>query len=203
MTAATNSEEIFACFELAPSPYVDSDALKEAYTKLSAQFHPDKFSGSDPVEKKSAESRYSQINKAYQTLRDPKERLMHLYTITNGEPPKDIQRVPPGTMDLFVEVGQLCQKVDAFLKNRAQTTSAISKAQMMPQMLELQEAIQTVEAKIHTMEELAETELKALDTQWKQNNRDLDALEILYRKYSYISRWKQYLEERKLALLTN
>ena len=32
--------------------------------------------------------------------------------------------------------------------------------------------------------------------------KDLDALEAIYRKYSYLARWRQQLEERELALIT-
>jgi hypothetical protein len=45
-------------------------------------------------------------------------------------------------------------------------------------------------------------ELAALDTRWRSGEHDLNALETLYRKYSYLARWREQLEERELALLT-
>ena len=36
----------------------------------------------------------------------------------------------------------------------------------------------------------------------RAGDRDLTALESVYRKYAYLARWRQQLEERELALLT-
>ena len=37
---------------------------------------------------------------------------------------------------------------------------------------------------------------------WRKGDKDLNALEAVYRKYSYVARWRQQLEEREIALLT-
>jgi hypothetical protein len=42
------------------------------------------------------------------------ERLLHLLELELGSRPRDVQRIPSGTMDLFVEVGQVCHEVDRF-----------------------------------------------------------------------------------------
>jgi len=47
-----------------------------------------------------------------------------------------------------------------------------------------------------------DTELAALDARWRTGEKDVNALEAVYRKYSYITRWLQQLEEREIALLT-
>ena len=47
-----------------------------------------------------------------------------------GALPKDVQSIPPGTMDLLVEIGQICREVDLFLLARWKTTSPLLKAQM-------------------------------------------------------------------------
>jgi len=44
--------------------------------------------------------------------------------------------------------------------------------------------------------------LNALDLRWRAGDRDLDVLEAVYRKYSYVARWRQQLEEREIALMT-
>jgi DnaJ-class molecular chaperone len=202
MTSLPQKESFFSYFNLEPRPALDLEMLKECYAKLSAELHPDKFVHSDPEEKKHAQARFSSINLAYQTLREPKERLLHLYTLERGVKPQDIQRIPSGTMDLFVEVGQLCQKIDSFFKERAQAASALAKAQLIAQGLELQDAILTTENKMQELEQRLNAELLDLDTRWSRGDKSVDALETLYRKYSYMSRWKQQLEERKLAFLT-
>jgi len=196
-------EEVFSVFELPPAPALDTAALKEQFARLSAQLHPDKFQQSPPEQKKEAEARYARINKAWQILRDPKERLIYLYELESGAKPKDVQKIPPGTMDLFVEVGQLCQKVDAFLKEKAQASSALEKASLLARSLAQQDETISLGNKIAAAEQQLDIDLVALDLDWRNGKKDFDMLETLYRKYSYISRWKQQLEERQLALLAD
>uniref|UniRef100_A0A0K8SE73 J domain-containing protein n=1 Tax=Lygus hesperus TaxID=30085 RepID=A0A0K8SE73_LYGHE len=55
----------------------DSD-LKKIYRKLQTEFHPDKFSQKDNLEREKSEEISSMINKAYSTLLKPYERGMYL-----------------------------------------------------------------------------------------------------------------------------
>ncbi|HEY0256725.1 MAG TPA: DnaJ domain-containing protein [Candidatus Methylacidiphilales bacterium] len=104
----------FALFELEPSPALDGEALKERFARMTSEWHPDKFQQAAAAERTAAEARYAELNRAYQTLIDPRQRLLVLYELTKGEKPRDVQRIPPGTMDLFIEVGQICRQFDQF-----------------------------------------------------------------------------------------
>ena len=197
------TDDHFAAFGLTPRPWIDLDALREAYARQSGDLHPDKHQGQPAAELAEIEKRYASINKAFQVLCEPKERLLYLYEQTKGGKPSDVQRIPPGTMDLFVEVGQLCQKIDEHQKTKAAATTALEKAGFMVAGLDLQEAITAMQEKLGAYSGKLSEELVALDAQWVAGEKNLDALETLYRKYSYVWRWQQQLEERLVALLTD
>ncbi len=56
--------------------------------------------------------------------------------------------------------------------------------------------------KLESFAATVEAELHVLDTKWRAGDKDLNALEAVYRKYSYVARWRQQLEEREIALMT-
>jgi hypothetical protein len=192
----------FAVFDLEPGPALDVEALKERFSKATAEQHPDKFQQAAAPERTAAEDRYAALNRAYQTLIDPRARLLALYELTKGEKPRDVQKIPPGTMDLFIEVGQACRQLDDFLERKRATTGKLARAGLMDEELTLQDSLMTLRGKLETLGTTLEADLQTLDARWRGGEKDLNALEAAYRKYSYLSRWRQQLEEREIALLT-
>jgi DnaJ-class molecular chaperone len=192
----------FALFELEPAPALNAEALKERFARATAESHPDKFARSPEAEKLGVETRYAALNQAYQTLIDPRARLLALYELTRGQKPADIQRIPPGTMDLFKEVGEMCREIDVFLERKRAITGRLEKAGLMSEELTLQDSLTTLRVKLEQFATAVETELNALDARWRGGDKDVNALEAVYRKYSYVARWRQQIEEREIALLT-
>jgi curved DNA-binding protein CbpA len=192
----------FAVFGLDPAPALDGEALKEQFARLTAEQHPDKFQQAPETERTEAEARYATFNRAFQTLVDPRARLLALYELTKGEKPRDVQRIPPGTMDLFVEVGQACRSLDEFLERKRAATGRLEKAELAGEELTLQDTLMTLGGKLAALGTALEADLAKLDERWRAGEHDLVALETAYRKYSYLARWRQQLEEREIALLT-
>ena len=114
-------------------PWIDVETLKERFLKLSNEVHPDRFHAAPEAERLDATQRYATLNAAYTALKEPKDRLLHLLQLETGGAPKDIQRIPPGTMDLFVEVGQTCRDVDTFLQERTRATAPLVQVQRFKQ----------------------------------------------------------------------
>jgi len=192
----------FALFDLEPAPFLDVAALKDRFARDTAESHPDKFAQAPEAERQAVDARYAALNQAYQTLTDPRARLLALYELTKGEKPRDIQRIPPGTMDLFKEVGELCRALDEFLERKRATTGRLERAGLMGEELTLQDSLTTLRMKLEGFSTTMDTELAALDARWRAGDKDLNALEAVYRKFSYVARWRQQLEEREIALLT-
>jgi curved DNA-binding protein CbpA len=192
----------YAPFELEAAPALDLEALKERFARATEESHPDKFAAAAETERNAISERYAALNQAYQTLIDPRPRLLALYVLTKGEKPRDIQRIPPGTMDLFKEVGELCRALDGFLEKKAATTGRLERAGLMGEELALQDSLTELRGKLEQFAGTVDVEIAALDQRWRAGDKDLNALETVYRKYSYLARWRQQLEEREIALLT-
>lgn len=197
------NSEPFSVFDLEPAPAVDTAALKERFARATAESHPDRFAQASAPERAEAETRYSTLNRAYQILVDPRARLLALFELSKGQKPSDIQRIPPGTMDLFIEVGRTCQEFDKFLERKRTAGGALERAGLMAEELGLQDALAELRLKLEALGTTLESDLAALDLRWRSGDKDLTALEALYRKYSYLSRWRQQLEEREIAFLTD
>src|SRR5580765_7856135 len=107
--------DYFALLGVPRRPWVDEEALKARFLELSAGAHPDRVHEAGADEKQRANARFAEVNAAYTCLREPKSRLAHLFELETGGRPKEVEQILPGTMELFMEVGQLCRQVDAFL----------------------------------------------------------------------------------------
>ncbi|MEP6663588.1 MAG: hypothetical protein ABJC04_07980 [Verrucomicrobiota bacterium] len=191
-------------------PWLDADSLKEKFLPLSAPFHPDRVHNASEAEKLSANQRYAELNAAYNVLREPKERLLHLLELELSQKPSDIQKIPPGTMDLFVEVGQTCRDVDGFLTEKAKVTSPMLKVQLFERGQEWTDQLNALQQKINLKRDELSSELKNLNSIWKSapaiGSPDrrvalpLERLEQIYRVFSYIARWSEQIQERVVQL---
>jgi curved DNA-binding protein CbpA len=200
----------FASLDQARRPWLDLESLKAAFLALSAQAHPDRIHGGSSEERAAATDHYAELNAAYTCLREPKDRLAHLLELESGAPLKDVQRIPPGTMDLFMEVGQVCRDIDTFLAERAKTTSPLLKVRFFEKGMEWIDRLQNLQTRINVKREALLDELSRLDSAWmdappsnspgRKAALPLARLEEISRIFSYISRWTGQLQDRALQL---
>ena len=129
------------------------------------RFHPDK-STRPRREKAAANDRYAELNSAYHCLLEPKERLRHLLELESGAPPKDVQSLPPGTMDLLVEIGQICRETDLFLAARSKTASPLLKVRMFETGMAWTGKLNQLRQRIDLRREELLAELKSMNAAW-------------------------------------
>ena len=202
----------FALLNEPRRPWLDAEALKQKFLPLSSAAHPDRIHSAPEAEKQAATKRYAELNAAYNTLREPRDRLLHLIELESGGKPSDIQRIPPGTMDLFVEVGQLCRDVDAFQAERGQVTSPLLKVKMFERGMDWTDQLQALQGRINARRDELTTELQQMNAVWESAPPigtpsraaalPLERLEQIYRVFSYIARWSEQIQERNLQLAT-
>ena len=202
--------DAFALLGLERRPWLEPGDIKQRFHERSAAWHPDRHHGSPEHARSEAGRVYSELNSAHQLLAEPRDRLLHLIELESGARPRDIQRIPPGTMDLFVEVGQACRDCDEFLQRRGTATSPMLRLKFMQEGLEWVDRLSEVTARVQARESELAGELRALNGAWEAAPAvgdparlaalPLERLEQVYRALSYVSRWLGQVRERVVQL---
>jgi curved DNA-binding protein CbpA len=202
--------DYFAVLGESRRPWLDPEALKVKFLAFSAEVHPDRLRHATENRKRNATERYTELNAAYDCLRDPKDRLFHLLTLERGTTPEQVQRIGSEPMNLFNEVSQICRKADSFLIEKAKTTSPLLKAQILMQATELTDEISALRHELRVRRDTLVEQTKILNMAWESappvgtssrvNFLPCGRLEQLYRDLSYVSRWLAQIEERSVQL---
>ena len=202
--------DCFALLDEPRRPWIDPEALKARFLLLSRHAHPDRVHNEAPPDKQAATLHYTDLNAAYTCLREPKARLRHLLELERGSRPREVQPVPPDTMDLFFEVGQLGRAADAFLSRRNRLDSPLLKAEVFEEGFEWREKINALEQRLAERVAVLDEELRTLNRDWetaaplpdpaRAQTLPLARLEEMYQLYGYLTRWRGQLQERLTQL---
>jgi len=190
-------------------PWLDADALKAKFLARSAEVHPDRVHNAPEAERAAAQERYTALNAAFTTLREPKDRLQHLLELESGAKPGNIQSTPAELTDLFFEVGRLCRDVDFFLIEKGRANSPLLKVKMFQRAMDWTGQINALQLRLNAKRGELERELGAMNDAWagapsepeaRRTVLPLARLEQLYRTFSFLSRWTAQLQERVVPL---
>ena len=200
------------CFALLGEPrrpWLDVAALKAKFLARSAEVHPDRVHSAPAAERAAAQERYTALNAAFSTLREPKDRLQHLLELESGAKPGNIQSTPAELTDLFFEVGRLCRDVDFFLLEKGRANSPLLKVKMFQRAMDWTNQINALQQRLNAKRGELEAALQAMNEVWaaapsepeaRRSALPLARLEQLYRTFSFLSRWTAQLQERVVQL---
>jgi curved DNA-binding protein CbpA len=201
--------DYFALLDEPLRPWLNADALKAKFLARSAEVHPDRVHSAPEAERSAAQERYTALNAAFNTLREPKDRLHHLLELELGTKPGGLQSTPPELTDLFFEVGRLCRDVDFFLMEKGRANSPLLKVKMFQRAMDWTTQLNALQARLNAKRGELETELQAMDAAWVAAPSEPEArraalplakLEQLYRTLSFLGRWAGQLQERVVQL---
>ena len=191
-------------------PWLDPMALKAAFLEQSTRLHPDRVQAANAEEQAAATRRFAELNAAYNCLREPKERLLHLLELESGAPPANVQSVPADIVDLFMETGQVCRQTDQFLAAKSRAASPLLQAQMFEQALDWTARLQALQERIQLRRDQLLAELPAMNAAWnaappppsplRAGSLPLRRLQELGRTLSYIARCGGQIQERLAQL---
>lgn len=197
--------DYFRLFEFEPRPLVDPEALKATFLKLSQKLHPDHNMQLDLVTRGNVLTLAAQLNRGYATLSDTKERLRYLVGRERDEEPTEANRVPAEIMELFFEVHDLMQEVDAHLKRQKPAASRIvaAVAGADADKGRLLDGIRRLRKRTARTVDGVEAEVGEIDARWdspEERPALLDRLSELADVLAYLGRLKTSLDQKELAL---
>ena len=193
------AEDFFALLGEERRPWLDPERVKETFHRLSREQHPDQQMVGSTGE---TDAVFARLNAAQMALRDPKMRLRCLLEIEFPEVRLSGPASVPETLaDLFAPIHELLKSVDALLARKAAAPSALARALMAREELNLQEAAQERLNQLETLQAQALEELRSLDARWEPRPTDAAAqLHDFYQQFAYLSRWTDQLRERLFQL---
>lgn len=199
--------DYFALLGQPRRPWLEEEELKKRFLSLSAEVHPDRVHGGTAAEKHSAQERYAELNRAYQSLRNPKERLQHLLELETGAKPQQVQQVPAELMDLFFGVAQAFKQADGFLAEKARHSSPLLQVRLFETAQEWVDRLRQIQQQLRLRQEELTRALKDADATWMARRAGSSAgqdllpeLENLYRLFSYYTKWESQTQERIVQL---
>jgi curved DNA-binding protein CbpA len=191
--------DYFAVLKQQRRPWLDPDALKQAYQKLTLALHPDAADPEKP-DAKSFPYSFTDLTEAYRVLSDDKLRLQQLLKLENAETGAG-QALPPELMELFPQVGALLQKVDNLLARRDRAQNALSKSLLGTEVLDAQRQTLEFLTNLDGLQEAALGELQSLNDIWATDAKAaLPAVQDLYQRFAYLTRWIEQIREREFRL---
>ena len=193
--------DYFALLTETRRPWLDADTLKTMFFAVSSEVHPDRVHNASESDKLVANQRYTELNAAYQCLREPRSRIRHLLELELGAKPSDLTNVPDDLMELFFAVGKAFREVDAFLGEKAQATSPLIQVQLFERGMERVEQLNELSHNISPRREALLKELKTLDADWQSGkSTQTDRLLSIWRLLSFYERWLAQIQERVAQL---
>ncbi len=202
--------DYFALLEEPRRPWIEPDPLKAKFLALSAKTHPDRVHTASEAEKQVASARYAELNAAWQCLGDTKQRLAYLLELERGSKPQGIENIPAELTSMFMEAGQFCKALEAFLLERSRASSPMLRVKMFNEGMEWTQRVNLILPRLMTQRAGLEEELRAMNPLWdaappvgypkRLTSLPLERLEQVYRRWSYVSRWIGQLQERVVQL---
>ncbi len=182
----------FRVFDESPRPWLDAEALKEKYHRITAQQHPDIAGGS---------TQFAEINRAYQVLSDPVARLRHLLELEAPEALARKTEAPVEIAEYFTSIAHVRHEADAFFKKHDAAASPVAKALLAGEQYQVQEQLEEMIAKLQQEEEELLAGLRKLDALWDSNrSAALDELPRTWQSLVYIAKWLGMLRESLFRL---
>jgi len=187
--------DYFALLDEPRRPWLEPDELKQKYHRLTLAAHPDTRDESTP------EDSFTELSRGYRTLSDPRQRLLHLLKLEGYAPAADAKALPADLDDLFLNVGLLNQQIDLVARRLADATTSLGKSMLTPELLKVQTGVQDQLDRLRGIYDDQLRRLQSLNDTWiSDQTRTLSQVASVYGHITYLSRWIDQLQEKRVQL---
>jgi curved DNA-binding protein CbpA len=182
--------DYFAVLGQERRPWLDEGKLKSRYLELTRANHPDIASGGD----------FELVNEAYQILREPRRRLLHLLALT-GTPPPAATGIAPELGQLFSSINQAEESFRGLSERSAAASSPLVRALLVKERLALRERCEDLNRQLQEYERRLRTELQQTDLIWdRERETAITTASALGSQFAFIARWRSRIRERLVEL---
>jgi hypothetical protein len=181
--------DFFAVLRVPPRPWLDPDALKELYVRLSEVLHRQPGSQNELV----------LLNRAFQVLNNPATRVEHLLSVTGAEP--GARQIAPVMGELFGRVAGCLQESDRLLAEIWAQNSALARALRVQRVHALKADLDNLAHDLAAQEAQRLETLRELDQAWQQHPADAcEALAQVAVDLTFLQKWQGQIRERLLRM---
>ena len=188
--------DFFSLLEVERRPSVNLDKLKDVFLRISGMVHPDKYYSASAEAKEIAMQYSSLLNKAYSTLKEPKDRLKYLISLETDKETPVSGKASAETMEFFIETSDVCKEADALIKKGS--SGDAEKRDLLQRLLDVKK-----ESHIKWIRVLKD--IDAIDAEWvstAENERRplVRRLIIISHELSYLSKLQSLVDEMIVGL---
>jgi DnaJ-domain-containing protein 1 len=179
----------------------DPEEIKSRFLERSAAVHPDRVHTAGAAEKQAAQDAYVELNRAWQTLSSPKDRLRHWLELETGAVPAEVQEVSNDLAPLFMELHQQLRGATRHIQAKEQTASPLLKAGMMGETQQWMGKLQEIRGRLLDRQEACLRSVRELDTLAEEDRAEVvRRASVLYRDLSFVTKWLGQVEEARFKL---
>lgn len=196
--------DYFALLRQPRRPWLEEEPLKQQFLTLSADAHPDRVHAATAEEKAAATQRFTELNSAYNCLKEPRDRVRHLVELELGRRPGDLKNVPGDLADAFMRIATASRTTGQLVAEKSQIHSPLLQAAFFEKIQPHLDTLEDLQREVSGLHQIALQRLRSLDELWQKDPSRhaevLPQLEDLAQVLGFHARWQAQLQEAHLRL---
>jgi molecular chaperone HscB len=119
--------DYFTCLGLPRKLNIDTGKLEAKFYEMSRAFHPDFYEGKSEMERAVSLANSATLNQAYQTLKDPIERVEYLLRLEAGSAKEIPGKAPTDLFETLLEIQEQLEELKAVKAQKGVESASILK----------------------------------------------------------------------------